>query len=261
MAALKAPPIIAQPEPKLPVPPGLPTELAKTQRAPSTTAATVRATPPTGTPATPEPDAATEQPDDPATQRLQDGQTAALLAENAKLRDDLAKAKALAHGVAEAKVQSFPPPVTPPPPAAVVVQRGVSSETLEAYRKAQTKLMLGVAGFLLLVGAPCALWLTNAATKNESAIKRTQVQATESVKTSESAKVETTSNDKELADVKAELAAFKLYMIVLQQRQGVAIRLPEGVKQEDLPKLDFETPLRKPGQIRPGPGLIVQTPP
>lgn len=155
---------------------------------------------------------------------------------------------------------SFPPAVTPPA-APVIVHQGVSSETLEAYRKAQTKLMMAVAGLLVAIAAPCALWLTNAAVKAESDTKRSQVQVTEAVKTSESAKVQTSSTDKELAATKAELTKFKLYTIVLQRRQGVNIRLPDGVREEDLPKLDFEAPLRRPGEVKPGATLIVQTPP
>jgi hypothetical protein len=155
---------------------------------------------------------------------------------------------------------SFPPAVMPPvAPAPVVVHQGVSTETLEAYRKAQTKLMLGIAGFLVLVGAPCALWLTNAATKSETATKITQTQAAEAAKTSETASKETRSNDKEIAALRAELQAFKLYVIALQKIQGVAIRKPDG--SPDVPVLEVEAPIRKPGQIDTGPSLIVKTPP
>jgi hypothetical protein len=176
---------------------------------------------------------------------------------------DLAEARRQVRLRAEtASPATYPPPVKQPTtPAPMVVHHGVSSETLEAYRKAQTKLMLAVAGLLVAVAAPCALWLTNASVKNESDTKRTQVQVIEAVKTSEGAEVKTRGNDKEIAELKSELAAFKLYVIALQKRQGVAIRLPDGAKQEDLPKLEFEAPLRKVGEVKSGVGLIVQTPP
>jgi hypothetical protein len=247
----------------IPMPPPLPLEVARTVRAPSTTTATVRETPAAGVRIPPDETTPRSRLDASLPpQSSAEGQLSALLAENARLRKAQAETERDRRAEAEAKVASFPPAVAPPVvPVAVVVNQGVSAQTLEDHKKAQTKLMLGVAAFLVAIGAPCALWLTNAAMKGQSDNKRSQVQATEAVKTSEIAKVQTSSNDKELAAVKAELAAFKLYTIVLQRRQGVAIRLPEGVREEDLPKLEFEAPLRRPGEVKPGASLIVQTPP
>jgi hypothetical protein len=89
MAALKAPPIISAPDTPLPVPPLLPTEHAKTQRAPSTTATTVRATPASGQEAVRIVEPATSPPSGtlpPASQDPRDGRLAALERENERLR-------------------------------------------------------------------------------------------------------------------------------------------------------------------------------
>lgn len=155
---------------------------------------------------------------------------------------------------------SFPPAVAPPvTPVPVVVHQGVSTETLEAYRRAVTKLMLAVAGLLVAVAAPCALWLTNAAMQAERDTRRTQVQATEAVKTSEIAKVQTRGNDKEIDDLKLQLAAERSYNREVLRRMGVQI--PKRPGDPDPPELKTETPLAKPGKISGAPVLVVTTPP
>jgi hypothetical protein len=180
-----------------------------------------------------------------------------------KAETELAEMKRQARVRAEAaSPATYPPSVSPPAVQnPVIVQQGVSTETLEEYRKAQTKLMLAVAALLVAIGGPCALWLTNVAMRSESTTKRNEVQITEVAKATETTKEKTIDGSKDNAITKADLAKFKLYFIAVQRRQGVAIRLPDGVREEDLPKLDFEAPLRKPGVVKPGPGLIVQTPP
>jgi hypothetical protein len=280
-ATLTGLPAPAAPGSKPPPVPRLPGELAPTLKAPpnplqhktirqpappSAVAAARRTDPPVGIRVPPDEARSTLPPGSslpPASLTPDAGSLEAVRRRAVAAETELAELKRQARVRAEtASPATYPPPVSPPAaPAPVVVHHGVSTETLEAYRKAQTKLMLGIAGFLVLIGAPLALWLTNAATQAERDTKRTQVQATEAVKTSESAKVQTSGNDKELAELKAELAKFKLYTIALQRRQGVAIRLPEGVREEDLPKLEFEAPLRRPGVVKPGATLIVQTPP
>jgi hypothetical protein len=111
------------------------------------------------------------------------------------------------------------------------------------------------------LGAPLGIYLTAQAEATKATVARQQVQITEAAKTSETAGDKTRDANKDLAATKAELAKFKLYVIALQRRQGVAIRLPDGVREEDLPKLEFEAPLRRPGVVKPGASLIVQTPP
>jgi hypothetical protein len=202
-------------------------------------------------------------------QSLQDGQEAVL---RKALADEREKTRAAEARAAElerqARVQAeaaspatYPPAVTPPaaPAAPVVVQQGVSSETLENYRKAQTKLMLAIAGLLVAVAAPCALWLTNAAMKAESATKRTEVQATEAVKTSESAKVQTTDANQEIAALKAQRQADQLYFIAVMRKLGIHVRKPDGWP--DPPTLNVTAPIRKPGQVDDGTSLTVNTPP
>ncbi len=262
-------PAPAAPGSKPPPPPRLPGELAATMPAPRNPLQhkTMRADSPpplvaasrrTDPPPTIDPPAEEARPSARAAAR-----EPILEAELAKARGEIAELKRQGRVQAEAaSPATYPPPVTPPAaPVPVVVQQGVSSETLEAYRKAQTKLMLAVAGLLVAIAAPCALWLTNLSVRNESDTKRTQVQVTEVAKATETTKEKTIDGSKETAITKADLAKFKLYFIAVQRRQGVAIRLPDGVREEDLPKLEFEAPLRRPGVVKPGASLIVQTPP
>ncbi len=272
-ATLTGMPAPAAPGSKPPPAPRLPGDLAPTLPAPNPLQHKTirRPTPPSvvasmrRTPVPPSEDTPSEET---PPQSLQEGQEAALRKALADEREktrsaeaDLAELKRQARVQAEAAspASNFPPPVTPAAPTVVV--QGVSSETLEDYRKAQTKLMLAFAGLIVAIGGPCALWLTNAAIRSESTTKRNEVQITEVAKANETTKEKTSDANKEAAVTKADLAKFKLYMIVLQRRQGVWVRLPEGVREEDLPKLDFEAPVRKPGEVKPGASLIVQTPP
>jgi hypothetical protein len=135
----------------------------------------------------------------------------------------------------------------------------VSVAVLEDYRKAQTKLLLALAALLVAVAAPCALWLTNAAMQAKRDTERAQVQVTEAVKTSESAKEKTTDAREEIAGLKAQRQADQLYFIAIMRKLGVHVRKPDGWP--DPPVLSVTAPIRKPGQVDDGTSLMVNTPP
>ncbi len=124
-------------------------------------------------------------------------------------------------------------------------------------RQAFIGLIIGITA----LGAPLGAYLSVMAGTAKSTAERVETKTNENTKTAASADKGSRDNDKEIAELRKELRAFKLYFIAERARNGVMIRRPEGTNETDLPTLDVEVPLRKPGEIDHGPSMIVKTPP
>jgi hypothetical protein len=260
-------PGIAPPSPPIPPAPALPIEHARTVRAksplqrdtlerpapPSTTSKARRSSPagfdeqptsirvadgesaPSGAPATPLP---------PPSQHPKDARLAALEREAVRLRRQRDEAR-LAEQAALEAAASLPPAAEQKPET----YRGVT------LTQAKIGFVMAVTG-ILTIAAPFVAWKVS---QLQNGAQRTENRATEAAAQSESAKTAARATDKEIAELKAQRQADMLWLIAVLRKQGIEARKPENWP--DVPVLETEAPLRKPGKIDGGVVLIVKTPP
>lgn len=251
----------------IPIPPAaaLPVELAATQRPAEITTRETRQRPPApstlrkatptalpkleawdsgygGQQAIPSAEPPRSAPLPPPSQSPAEASRAARARENDRLRRerDDARSELVRRGREEATPVPAPQPET---------FRGVT------LTQAKIGLLVAITGILTIL-TPFLAWKIAQLQGNA---QRTETQASEASKTSEAAKLVATSRDRELADLKAQRQADVLYFLAILRKQGVEVRKPDGWG--DLPPLDTEAPLRKPGKVSDGVVLTIKTPP
>ena len=129
----------------------------------------------------------------------------------------------------------------------------------ERLVKALVALLTALAG----LGIPLGIWLTAKATSLESAQQRQGERTKDATATAASAKAESSGTDKELDELKQQLAAERAYNREVL-RQAAGIETPKRDGDPDPPKLTTKAlPLRKPkpGAGTAAPVLVVTTPP
>lgn len=249
MAALKAPPLFSQPEPALPEAPPLPTELAKTQRAPSTTAQTVRATPASGQEAV--------RNESPTSGRAGDRE-AILEGELAKLRAEKAELERQARIAAESKAPGpYQAPIVaaPPAPSAESIHPDGS---LASLRKAQTRLYIGLAALLAVIAVPLGAWLSAAAeakAKSETAA----VKADNATSTAERADAKASTNTKTQTSLEQQFRQHRANEREVWRLLGVLVPKADGDPEPE--NLEPMTPYCAPGKVCPGPQLVLRRSP
>jgi hypothetical protein len=125
----------------------------------------------------------------------------------------------------------------------------------ERLVKALVALLTALAG----LGVPLGIWLTAKATSLEHTQARQGERTKDATATAASAKVESSGADKELDELKQQLAAERSYNREVLRRMGVQI--PKRPGDPDAPELKTDTPLPKPGKVSGAPVLVVTTPP
>lgn len=237
---------------KLPPVPEVPLDHAATVPASAHKAATQRAPTPVSVQAV--------RSDAPPSGRAE-AREAILEAELAKARADVAELERRARVRAEAdSPATFPPAVTPSaapaPERPTKAPESVAGEgSAKALRGALTKLVLGLAALLALLGIPLTAYIQALTTQ----IERSNSQATQARTEAADAKAGNSKAKQEAAASKAELAAFKAYFREVMRLQGVEIAKQPG--EPDAGDLKPVTPLCQAGKVCAGPQIIITVPP
>jgi hypothetical protein len=145
--------------------------------------------------------------------------------------------------------------VAPERPSKAPESSAASDGSTKALRSAVTKLVLGLAALLALLGIPLTAYIQALTTQ----IERSNSQATQARTEAADAKAGNSKAKQEAAATKAELAQFKAYFREVMRLQGVEI-----AKQKDDPDagdLKPVTPLCQAGKVCSGPQLIVTVAP
>jgi hypothetical protein len=232
-------------------PPALPGELAVTMPAPSTTAATARPTPPTGV--------RVVDSESPSSGRGE-AREALLLEELAKERSRVAELERRERVRAESRSPGpLELPVIPsdrPERITKAPESTAASEgSTKALRSALTKLVLGIAALLAILGIPLTAYIQALTTQ----IERSTSQAAQANAAAADAKAGNSQAKQEAAASKAELAAFKAYFREVMRLQGVEIA--KGKDDPDAGDLKPVAPLCPAGKVCPGAQLIITVPP
>ncbi len=248
------------PEVRIPVAPTAPLEYRPTVAAEAFTAPTL--------PARPEP-TGIRIPEDETTPRSRvDGPPLSTTPEQAsnvalRARAEAAEAKAAElerrdRVRQESKQVSYPPRVDrslePTPPVVSIPPDG----SVASLRKAITRLVLGVAALLALLGAPLAIWVSNVAAEAKSRAERASSQVAQASNEADAAKAKASTNAKDAAATEREFRQFRANMRELMRLQGVEIPKHDGdPESEDLKPY---APLCATGKVCTGAQLIITRP-
>ncbi len=246
--------IVPQPKQTWPGIPGLPIDYRVTVPASAITAPTLPASPePTslGVPSDEKPSLAPPS----ATP-----EAAALVASRAdadRLRAKVAELERDARAVAETKTVSYPPAKvdrSPTPPLVSVPPDG----SVESLRKALTKLILGIAAVVALLGTPLAIWVSNIAAEAKTRAERASTQVAQASTEADAAKAKASTNAKDAAATEREFRQYRANMRELMRLQGVEIPKSEG----DPEPADLKpyAPLCPAGKVCTGAQLIITRP-
>ncbi len=155
----------------------------------------------------------------------------------------------------ETRQVSYPPRVDrssePTPPVVSIPPDG----SVASLRKAITRLVLGVAALLALLGAPLAIWVSNVAAEAKSRAERASSQVAQASNEADAAKAKASTNAKDAAATEREFRQFRANMRELMRLQGVEIPKNEG----DPEPADLKpyAPLCPSGKVCTGPQLIL----
>ncbi len=245
------------PDVRIPSPPVAPLEYRPTAHAEALTAPTL--------PAKPEPAAVRFTEDETTPRSRVDGPPLSTTPEQAsnvalRARAEAAEAKAAElerrdRVRQESKQVSYPPRVDrsselTPPVVSIPPDGSVAS-----LRKAITRLVLGVAALLALLGAPLAIWVSNVAAEAKSRAERASSQVAQASNEADAAKAKASTNAKDAAATEREFRQFRANMRELMRLQGVEIPKSEG--DPDAEDLRPYAPLCPQGRVCTGPQLIL----
>lgn len=267
MAALRAPPIISQPDPPLPGPAPLPVEHARTVPAAAHVARTQRAPTPVDaqaarseTPSSGRPSASlpppSRNPDDGAHQ-AQRRELERLQAERDRAQAELQLERLRAEERAAERELELQ--------GRLAEQQGelelakIAAKSKPWIDERLVKALASVLTAMAALGVPLGIWLTAKAGELERAQERQAEKSKDTAATAGSAKVEASGTDKRVDELEKQLAAERAYNRGIWKLQGIEV--PKRPGDPDPPKIDAETPLRKPGTVTKGPVLVVKTPP
>lgn len=154
----------------------------------------------------------------------------------------------------ESRQVSYPPAKvdrSPAPPLVSVPPDG----SVESLRKALTRLVLGAAALLTLLGAPLAIWVSNVAAEAKSRAERATTQVAQASTDADAAKARASSNAKDAAATEREFRQYRSNMRELMRLQGVEIPKSDG----DPEPADLKpyAPLCPAGKVCTGPQLIL----
>ncbi len=246
------------PEVRIPVAPTAPLEYRPTVAAEAFTAPTL--------PARPEP-TGIRIPEDETTPRSRvDGPPLSATPEQAsnvalRARAEAAEAKAAElerrdRVRQETRQVSYPParverPGAPAPPLVSVPPDG----SVESLRRALTKLVLGAAAVLALLGTPLAIWVSNIAAEAKSRAERATAQVAQASNEADAAKAKASTNAKDAAATERDFRQFRSNFRELMRLQGVEIPKTDG----DPEPADLKpyAPLCPQGRVCTGPQLIL----
>jgi hypothetical protein len=121
------------------------------------------------------------------------------------------------------------------------------------------KALAAVLTALASLGVPLGIWLTTKTKALESAQTRDAPVIKDAAAAAGSAKAESSGTDQRLDVLEKQRAQERAYNRALLQRMGVDV--PKRAGDPEPPKLETESPNRKPGTVTRGPVLVVKTPP
>lgn len=154
----------------------------------------------------------------------------------------------------ETRQASYPPAKidrSPTPPVVSIPPDG----SVASLRKAITRLILGVAALLALLGTPLAIWVSNVAAEAKARSERASAQVAQASTEADAAKAKASTNAKDAAATEREFRQFRSNMRELMRLQGVEIPKNEG----DPEPADLKpyAPLCPAGKVCTGPQLIL----
>jgi hypothetical protein len=234
-------------DPGLPAPPHAPREYAATLPAPSTTAATLRATPASGQEAA----------------RIEDAPQSRSEAREALLESELAKQRAkVAELERQARVRTesqgpgpYQAPIVAPERPSVAPQSVAGEGSTRALRSALTKLTLAFAALLAILGIPLTAYIQAITTK----VERSTSVAAQANARADAVEAKSETKIKAQVDSANEFRQYRANRRELDRLQGIEYPKVEG----DPNPHDLEpyAPLCAPGKVCPGPQLILRKAP